>query len=90
MVGSNATSRSSYFDEAHRWRMRAAEMLTLADEFKGTDAKQIMLRIAAEYEKLAEWAEKTQRPGGTKKRTSRPLFCTMRHGGLETPWLKSN
>jgi hypothetical protein len=26
-----------------------------------------MLRIAADYEKVAEWAEKTQCLGGTKK-----------------------
>jgi hypothetical protein len=50
--------------------MRAAETLALADEMKEAEPKAIMLRIAADYEKLAEWAEKNSVPWWDKKRAS--------------------
>ena len=52
------TSPSSWYAAAHNWRMRAAETRALADDMKEAEPKAIMLRIAADYEKLAEWAEK--------------------------------
>jgi hypothetical protein len=48
--------------------MRAAETLALADELKEAEPKTIMLRIAADYEKLAEWVEKNSVPWWAKKR----------------------
>jgi len=48
--------------------MRAAETRALADEMKEAEPKAIMLRIAADYEKLAEWADKSQHLGGTKNK----------------------
>jgi hypothetical protein len=50
--------------------MRAAETLALADEMKEAEPKAIMLRIAGDYEKLAEWAEKNSVPWWDKKRAS--------------------
>ena len=38
--------------------MRAAEILARADEMKAAKPKVLMFEIAADYEKLAEWAEK--------------------------------
>jgi len=51
--------------------MRAAETLTLADDLKEAEPKAIMLRIAADYEKLADWAGKNSVPWWDKKRSVR-------------------
>src|SRR5262249_7388272 len=60
------TSPSSWYGLARECRMRAAETRARADEMKEAQPKAIMLRIAADYKAIAEWAEKTQCPGGTK------------------------
>jgi hypothetical protein len=41
---------------ARMWRMRAAEVRALADDMTETEPKALMLRIADEYDRLAEWA----------------------------------
>ena len=47
--------------------MRAEEARRHADELKGFEPRAIMLRIAVEYDKLAEWAEKKlSNLGGTR------------------------
>jgi hypothetical protein len=48
--------------------MRAAETRARAGEMKEVEPKPIMLRIVADYEKLAEWAEKNSVPWWDKKR----------------------
>jgi hypothetical protein len=43
--------------DARMWRMRAAEVRALEEDMKEAKPKAIMLRIADDYERLAEWAE---------------------------------
>ena len=50
------------------WRMRAAQTRAIADEMQEAEPKAIMLRIAADYEKVAEWAEKNSIRWWDKKR----------------------
>ena len=61
------TSPTSWYGAAHNWRMRAEETRAIAEEMKEAEPKAIMLRIAADYEKLAEWAEENSIPWWDKK-----------------------
>ena len=45
------------FDDPEYWRDRAAGVRGLVDRVNGSRAKDAILRIAAEYESLAEMAE---------------------------------
>jgi len=49
----------------------AAEARARADEMKEVQPKAIMLRIATEYEELAEWAEENSVRWWDKKRSVR-------------------
>ena len=51
------TSDASW-QNARMWRMRAVQTRALADEMIDGEPKAIMLRIADDYARLAEWAEK--------------------------------
>jgi hypothetical protein len=58
------------WQNARIWRMRAAEIRALADEMKEIEPKAIMLRVAADYDRLAEWAEKNSISWWDKKRSA--------------------
>jgi hypothetical protein len=44
-------------NDAKHWRRRAAEMRVLSDEIKNLDAQRMMLKLANDYDKLADRAE---------------------------------
>jgi ABC-type phosphate/phosphonate transport system substrate-binding protein len=48
---------ASLVNDPKHWRDRAEETRTLADQMSDETSKQMMLRIAADYERLAERAE---------------------------------
>ena len=64
------TSPLSWYGLARECRMRAAETRARADEINAIEPKAIMLRIAAEYERLAEWADKNSTPFWLEKKRS--------------------
>jgi hypothetical protein len=45
------------FENAKHWRMRAEKMRTLAEEAIDSTVRAMMLRIAADYDRLAESAD---------------------------------
>ena len=54
---------SPFINDPAHWRHRAEQMRTLAEGMSSSETRQIMMRIAADYERLAERAE--QRGKGT-------------------------
>ena len=47
---------SSHINDPEHWRQRAQDMRRLAQDVNDSAAKQTMLRIAADYDRLAERA----------------------------------
>ena len=45
------------FENAKHWRLRAEKMRTLAEEGDESTVREMMLRIAADYDRLAERAD---------------------------------
>ncbi|HEY7662730.1 MAG TPA: hypothetical protein VH934_06380 [Xanthobacteraceae bacterium] len=56
---------SSFVNDPKHWRDRAEETRALADQMSDETSRQMMLRIAADYEHLAERAE--QRMAGAPR-----------------------
>jgi hypothetical protein len=51
------SSQSHFINDPEHWRKRAEEARKLADQMDDPDAKQTMLGIAKDYDRLAERAE---------------------------------
>jgi hypothetical protein len=47
---------SRFVNDPEHWMQRAVQMRALVDDAKDTEAKEMMLRIATDYERLAERA----------------------------------
>ena len=60
--------RTSSINDPKHWRDRADQMRALADQTSEADAKEIMLRVAADYDKLAGRAG--QRANGITPRSN--------------------
>ncbi len=58
---------ASFINDPKHWRERAEQARILADQMNDPQSKQAMLRIAADYERLAERAEeRAKRPPQSK------------------------
>jgi hypothetical protein len=54
---------ASLINDPEHWRDRAREKRELAERLRNEQAKQTVLRVANEYERLAEQAEAVNRYG---------------------------
>jgi hypothetical protein len=58
---------ASLINDPEHWRDRAREKRALAERLRNEQAKQTMLRIASDYERLAEQAEERSRDSPQSK-----------------------
>jgi hypothetical protein len=58
---------SSFITDSEHWRKRAEETRTLANQMNDETSKQTMVRIAADYDHLAERAEARARGAPSDK-----------------------
>jgi hypothetical protein len=71
---------------AKHWRDRAAEMRVLLDEIKDPQAQRIMLKLANDYDKLADRAEDRGTEPGTYEQNA--AECRQKAAQMENPQLK--
>lgn len=58
---------SSVINNAGHWRVRGEEMRTLAEDAHDSTITAMMLRIAADYDRLAKWAEEQEKSARSEK-----------------------
>jgi hypothetical protein len=63
---------ASFINDPEHWHQRAKEARTLADLMNDEDSRQAMLRIAADYERLAERAAQRRAGGPSEPEAQRP------------------
>lgn len=54
---------------AEEWRERAAESRSIAERMSDPSAREMMRRIAGDYERFAKWAEATEAATAVVKKT---------------------
>jgi hypothetical protein len=55
---------ASFINDPGHWRQRAEEARTIAEQMNEPQSKEAMLRIAKDYERLAERAEQRAKGAG--------------------------
>jgi hypothetical protein len=63
-----SSPRDSLLEDPEHWRQRAEESRTLAEQLTEPAAKATMLRIAADYDRLAEQARLRALSAGPRRR----------------------
>jgi hypothetical protein len=58
---------ASFINDPGHWRQRAEEARRIADQMNDSQSKDAMLRIAKDYERLAERAEQRAKGSGQSR-----------------------
>jgi hypothetical protein len=75
---------SDVFKSASHWRMRAEEMRTIAEETHDPTPRAMMLRIAADYDRLAKRADDQTAPDSMMLRAAPDYDQVVRHADDRT------